>query len=159
MNIVKYPDPILTTPCQTFDFNNPPIEPYQLAQTLIDTCHEHKGIGLSANQIGYPYRVFCIIGAESFVMFNPKLVSVDADKMVTLSEACMSVPGVDVKVKRSGQVRVRFQTPSGLTDTKTFHGLTAKTIQHEMDHLDGFMFFNRANRYHREKAMKGYYNG
>lgn len=159
MNIVKYPDPILTTPCQKFDFNNPPIEPYELAQTLIDTCHEHKGIGLSANQIGYPYRVFCIIGAESFVMFNPKIVSVDKDKMATLSEACMSAPSIDVKVKRSGQVRVRFQTPSGLTDTKTFHGLTAKTIQHEMDHLDGIMFFNRANRYHREKAMKGYYNG
>ena len=92
-------------------------------------------------------------------MFNPKIVSFDEDKMVTLSEACISVPGVDVKVKRSGQVRVRFQTPSGLTDTKTFHGLTAKTIQHETDHINGIMFFNRANRYHREKAMKGYYNG
>jgi peptide deformylase len=76
-----------------------------------------------------------------------------------LPEACLSVPGVSVKVKRAGEIRVRFQTPSGLTTTKTFNGLTAKTIQHEIDHLDGIMFFNRANRYHRDKAMKGYYNG
>jgi len=49
--------------------------------------------------------------------------------------------------------------PSGLTDTKTFDGLTARTIQHEMEHLNGELFINKANRYHRDKAMKGYYNG
>jgi peptide deformylase len=156
--IIIYPNPILTTPCVQFDFNNPAIDPIQIADELIMTCHDNKGIGLAANQIGYPYRVFCTIGAESFVFFNPKIVSEGTEK-IDLIEACLSVPGVSVKVKRAGEVRVRFQTPSGLTTTKTFNGLTAKTIQHEIDHLDGIMFFNRANRYHRDKAMKGYYNG
>ena len=89
-------------------------------------------------------------------MFNPKIVYMNDEKS-NLEESCMSVPGVAVKVKRSTNLRVRFQTPSGGTDTKTFNGMSAKIIQHEMDHLDGIMFFNRANRYHRDKGMKGYY--
>jgi peptide deformylase len=51
---------------------------------------------------------------------------------------------------------MRFQTPSGILTTKSFDGLTARVIQHEVDHLDGIPFINKANRYHREKAMKGY---
>jgi len=155
-DIITYPNPILTTPCEKFDFSNPPVEPYALAKLLLEACSESKGVGLAANQIGIPYRVFAILGTESFVMFNPKIVYMN-DEKTNLEESCMSVPGVAVKVKRSTNLRVRFQTPSGGTDTKTFNGMSAKIIQHEMDHLDGIMFFNRANRYHRDKGMKGYY--
>lgn len=158
MQLVKYPDPILTTPCQLFDFNIPPINPHHLATEMLSFMYDIKGIGLSANQVGYPYRVFCIRGEPTpFVMFNPKIVSMSDEKTV-LDEGCLSFPGIIVKIKRSSQVRVRFMTPSGGTDTKTFDGLSAKAIQHEMDHLDGILFFNRANKYHRDKALKGFYN-
>lgn len=158
MELVKYPNPILTTPCQPFDFYNPPIDPHHLATEMLKFMYENKGIGLSANQVGYPYRVFVIRGEPTpFAMFNPKIVSMSDDKTY-LDEGCLSFPGVVVKIKRSSQVRVRFMTPSGGTDTKTFDGLSAKAIQHEMDHLDGKLFFNRANKYHRDKALKGFYD-
>ena len=158
VNLIKYPDPILTTPCVDFDFDNPPIDPHKLAKDMLLFMYDNKGIGLSANQVGYPYRVFVIRGEPTpFAMFNPKIVSKSEDTTY-LDEGCLSFPGVIVKIKRSNQVRVRFMTPSGGTDTKTFDGLTAKAIQHEMDHLDGILFYNRANKYHRDKALKGFYN-
>lgn len=158
-SIVKYPDESLTTPTEVFDFSIPPINPHELVETLLKTMVDTKGVGLSANQLGLPYRVFVMRGDEyNFAFFNPNIVSYSSEIDVR-EEGCLSVPGVVVKVPRSKTVRVRFQTPSGAVDTKTFDGLSARVIQHEFDHLNGVLFFNRAHRYHREKAMKGYNYG
>ena len=157
--IIKYPDPILSKPVGDFDFNYPPESPSDIATKLISEMNNHNGISLSANQLGLSYRVFCMRGhPENYVCFNPRIVY-NSPEVTLMEEACVSFPGVTVKVKRSKEIRVRFQTPSGMLVTKKFDGLTARTFQHELDHLDGLLFFNRANRYHREKALKGYYNG
>ena len=153
MKIIKHPDPILTTPCQDWDFENPPIDPETFASDLIKVCKENNSVGISANQVGYPYRVFVMVGEPNFVCYNPKIVNL-GDEINNLEEGCVSFPGIAVKIKRSKEVRLRFQTPSGAVTTKTFNGLSAKTIQHEMDHLDGYIFYKRANRYHLELAMK-----
>ncbi len=155
--IVKYPNPILSTSCAPFNFELPPCDPVELSTTLLQVMYDNKGIGLAANQIGIPYRVFVMRGhPESFACFNPRIVSSSGEE--TMEEACLSVPGVHVKVKRASHIRTRFQAPSGEVLTMDFDGLTARTFQHELDHLDGLMFFNKANRIHRDKAMKGYYN-
>lgn len=154
--IVKYPHPILSTATEEFDFTNPPGDPVELATLLLNVMNNHKGIGLSANQLGIPYRVFVMRGSpENFACFNPSIVHYSPE-VESNDEECISYPGVKVKVKRSLSVRLRFQTPSGNLITQKFDGLTARVIQHEMDHLDGIPFINRANRYHRDKAMKGY---
>ena len=157
--IIKHPDPILSKPVPEFNFNYPPESPSDIATKLISEMNNHNGISLSANQLGLSYRVFCMRGyPENYVCFNPRIVY-SSDEVTLMEEACVSFPGVTVKVKRSKEIRVRFQTPSGMLVTKKFDGLTARTFQHELDHLDGILFFNRANRYHREKALKGFYNG
>ena len=116
--------------------------------------YESNGIGLAANQVGIPYRVFAMRGApENFVCFNPKIIQ-PSEMTVTLEEGCLTYPGLIVKVKRPQHIRVRFQTPNGETLTKQFTGMTARIFQHEIDHLDGVLFFNRANRYHKELALK-----
>ena len=159
MNILTYPNAFLTTPTENFDFNNPPVNPHLLIQDMLQIMNEKKGIGLSANQLGLSYRVFVMRGEDTnFACFNPKIVS-QSNETNLLEEGCLSFPGVNVKVKRSNTLRLRFQTPSGGTDTKNFGGLTARVVQHEIDHLNGILFFNNANRYHREKALKGFYNG
>ena len=157
--IIKYPNPNLTTPTSYFDFNNLSLNPNDLAVELMKVMNDNNTIGISANQIGIPYSVMAIKShPENFVFFNPKIVNT-SNKYVLMEEACLSFPDVTLKVKRPDEVRLRFQMPSGQTTTQTFSGLTARTIQHEMDHLNGILFINRANRYHRDKAMKGYYNG
>jgi len=157
--IIKYPDPILSKPVPDFNFIIPHISPHDIATKLLSVMNDNNLISLSANQLGLPHRVFCMRGyPENYVCFNPRIVY-NSDEVTLLEEACVSFPGINVKVKRSKDIRVRFQTPSGAVTTQKFEGLTARTFQHELDHLDGILFFNRANRYHREKALKGYYNG
>lgn len=153
--IVKFPDPILLTPTQLFDFRTPPMDAKNLATELLAQMHAHKGVGLAANQIGVPYRVFAIRSSpENIVFFNP-LVVFSSEEQTLMEEGCLSLPGGIFKIKRPKEIRVRFQTPSGGVTTQKFEGLTARIIQHEIDHLDGVAFYNRANRYHRDKGMRG----
>jgi peptide deformylase len=121
---------------------------------MVNLMHEKTGIGLAANQVGLPYRVFSLRASpENLVCFNPRIVN-SSNETTILEEGCLTYPGLWVKIKRPKEVRVRFQLPNGDTRTETFKGLTARAFQHEMDHLNGILFYNRANKYHREIAFK-----
>lgn len=152
-DLVPNTNPILKTTLDDFDFNNPPINPEELALEMIRIMNEHKGYGLSANQIGLSYRVFALASEPAYVCFNPKIVW-ESEETIYLDEGCLSFPGLVVKIKRPRHVRLRFQTPNGNITTKKFTGITARAIQHEMDHLNGILFYEKANRFHREKAFK-----
>ena len=154
MQLVKHNDPILTSPCQEFDFENPPFDPIQFAKDLTKFMYDSNGIGLAANQVGIPYRVFAMRGEpENFVCYNPKIVQ-PSEMTIELEEGCLTYPKLLVKITRPQHVRVRFTVPNGETMTKQFTGLTARTFQHELDHLNGVVFYNRANRYHRDTALR-----
>jgi peptide deformylase len=154
MKLVKENDPILKQVCKEFDFLNPPFDPIEFAKELVKTMYDLKGIGLSANQVGIDYRVFALRGSpENFVCYNPKIVLEEKEKSY-LVEGCLTYPGLYVKIKRSDQIRVRFNTPNGDVRTETFRGLTAHAFQHELDHLNGVVFYTRANPFHREQALK-----
>jgi peptide deformylase len=154
LKLVPATDPILRTKCEDFDFENPTIWPVELAKDLVKFMYDNNGIGLAANQVGIPYRVFAMRGhPENFVCFNPRIVQA-SEQQVTLEEGCLTYPGLLVKIKRPQHVRVRFRMANGEVRTDTFTGLTARTFQHELDFLDGIEFFSRANKYHREQAFK-----
>ena len=154
MELVNSNNPILKTKCEEFNFNDPPFDPIEFSKEFVKFMYEKKGIGLAANQIGVPYRIFAMRGSpENFVCFNPKIVHYSEEKIV-LEESCLSFPGLVVKVKRSKLIRVRFQTPNSEIKTEKFVGMTSRIFQHEMDHLDGTLFFNRANLFHKEQAMR-----
>lgn len=116
--------------------------------------YDNNGIGLAANQVGIPYRIFAMRGyPENFVCVNPRIVNFSSQE-IALEEGCLSFPNLVVKIKRPKEIRVRFQTPNGETITRMFDGMTARVFQHELDHLNGIIFYKRANRFHREKALK-----
>ena len=159
MELVKSNDPILLTQCLPFNFQNPPFDPIEFSHDLIKFMYDCNGIGLAANQVGVPYRIFAMRGApENFVCFNPRVVQPSAEQ-ISLEEGCLSFPGLVVKVKRPRHVRVRFTNPNGDTRTETFIGMSARIFQHELDHLDGRLYFNQASRYHREVALKKWKKG
>jgi peptide deformylase len=151
--LVDSKHPLLKTELEPFDFRNPPIDPTELARNLVETMKHHNGYGLSANQVGLPYRVFVMIGEPNYACFNPKITAYGEEEL-PLEEGCLSFPGLIVKVKRSRHIRVRFQTPNGEMATRQFTGMTARIFQHELDHLNGKLFFERAHPFHREKAFK-----
>lgn len=158
MKLVSSNDKILTTKCEDFDFENPPFDPIAFSHELIKFMYENNGMGICANQIGLGYRIFALRATpENFVIFNPRIVG-SSTQQVVLEESCLSFKGLVVKVKRPQHIRMRFQTPNGETMTKQFTGITARCVQHEIDHLNGILFYNKANRFHRETALRKWKN-
>lgn len=144
----------LTDRCQDFNFSMPPFDPIEFAKELVKTMYEKNGLGLAANQVGVPYRIFAMRGSpENFVVFNPRIIDFSPDE-VTLEEGCLSYPNLIVKIKRPSIIKVRFNTPNGDALTKEFAGMSARVFQHEFDHLNGIRFYDRAGKYHRDKAFK-----
>jgi peptide deformylase len=153
MQLVPSNDPILKKPCEEFNFKNPPFDPVEFAHELVKFMYDCNGYGLSANQVGVPYRVFAMRGApQNFVCYNPRLV-MPSTEQIYLEEGCLSYPNLFVKIKRHRHVKVRFSTPNGDVRTETFTGMTARCFQHELDHLDGKVFYQRANQIHRDRAF------
>ena len=116
-----------------------------------------RGVGISAPQIGVNKRVF-LLGhfqdPDNIVgVFNPEVLAADGDDVV-MEEGCLSFPGLFVKVKRPSMIRVRYATQEGITDAIKFDGMSARIFLHEMDHLDGYVMTDRANRYHMGVAKK-----
>jgi len=151
--------PILKQPTDKFDFENPQIPPDQLASQLGETMIYNHGIGLAAPQVGIPLSVF-VVGdpdnRESVIcMFNPSIVDTFSED-VYYEEGCLSFPGLYIKIKRPGAIRIRFTDMNGETTTTKYTGMTARAIQHEYDHLQGTLYQTRANMIHRERAMRQY---
>lgn len=122
-----------------FDFSNPPTDPIKLAYTLAEEMLKYDGIGLAANQLGLPYRVFAIKSSPILVCFNPIIVAVSPEK-VKDKEGCLTFPGLFLTIERPRDIKVRWTQPNGETNTHTYTGLTARIFQHELDHLNGILF-------------------
>lgn len=144
---------LLRAKLEPFDFSNPPTDPIQLAKDLTETMLHHNGIGLAANQVGLPYRVFVIKANPILACFNPKIVSQSGEE-IELEEGCLTFPNYYVKVRRPKQIRVRYTYPNGETVTQIYDGMTARIFQHELDHLNGILFMSRASLFHREQAER-----
>jgi peptide deformylase len=154
LQLVSETDKILYEPCQEFDFENPPFDAVEFAESLYNTMTKHNGLGLSANQVGVPYRIFAIrIDADPLVLFNPKIVD-QSDDIILLDEGCLSFPLLYMRVKRPDWVRIRFQTSDGQTYTEKYGGMTARVILHEYDHLEGITFKQRASQLVLDRAVK-----
>lgn len=145
--------PILRTKMEDFDFVNPPTDPIQLAKDLTESMIANNGLGLSANQIGLPYRVFAINGNPVYVCFNPRIVDQTNSNIVLMDEGCLSFPNLFLKIKRPRIIKVRFTKPNGETETLKFDGMTARCFQHELDHLNGIVYTDKVSTYHLNKGM------
>ena len=158
-SLIDPSDPLLRNKLPRFDIKNPPdgVDPEQLGLDLLKHMRHFGGIGLSANQVGLPYRVFVMEGDPGFVCFNP-VVTASAGEEVMLDEGCLTYPGLYVKKKRPNLIRVRFQDPFGNPCVKKFTGMSARIFQHEYEHMEGLNFLEGigdfALRRAREKQKK-----
>lgn len=157
IKLVDASNSLLHQECQAFDFENPQIDPHQLVEDLADTMTHNRGVGLSANQVGYNLKVFVMGNPDKpedvFTVFNPKIVSYGEEVMLA-EEGCLSYPGLFIKIKRPNTIRVRFTNAMGYTDTVTLSGLDARVFQHEFDHMMGISHIGRASRFHLEQAKR-----
>lgn len=147
MKLVDLYDPILRKPTEWVDFNTMDHNYIGfMALSLMETLNTLNGLGLSANQVGLPYRLFALnMGDKIWCLINPKIISM-SDKVTKYKEGCLSYPGLYLEVGRPESVTVQFQAIGGDIVEQQFDGLTATCVMHELDHLDGIMYTDKIPR-------------
>jgi peptide deformylase len=120
-----------------------------------DTMIHFGGIGIAAPQVNVRRRV-CIIGPFDDVIYemvNPEIIETEGEQEGY--EGCLSVPGFIGRVKRPERVTVKCQNRDGEEKLYTFSGFAAVAASHEIDHLDGIMYTDKAEDVHRPEDRPG----
>jgi peptide deformylase len=137
--IIFMPHAILRTPCREVV---KPREAQRVARDLSDTVRAHQGLGLAAPQIGYGLQIFVTnIEQKISVYVNPKIVW-RAKKEEEAEEGCLSLPEINVTVRRPTEIRLRAQDLAGNWFEQKLSGLAARVCQHECDHLRGVLIID-----------------
>ena len=142
--LVSSKNEVLKTITSLFDFKEPPTDPIQLAFDLVTTMRINRGLGLAAPQVGLPYRAFAMDAQPALVLFNPSVIDVYGSEEF-MEEGCLTFKGCFMKIKRPTGIKVRYTEPNGNIVTKKMEGITARVFLHELDHLDGILFTERAS--------------
>ena len=147
LHIVIYPHPALrhkSKPLRRVD-----AELRSLVRRMFELMYESRGIGLAANQVDLPLRMFVVNVAgepgngEELVFINPVISRPKGSD--EQDEGCLSFPELHVPVKRPKQVRVQAYNVDGQEIDATIDGMLARVVQHEFDHLDGVLFVDRVS--------------
>lgn len=135
-------NPILEKKCKEVTEITPRIQ--QLIEDMYDTLYDANGVGLAAPQVGILKRIVIIdtTGEDPILMINPKIVETSGEQ--TGFEGCLSVPGKTGQVTRANYVKAiaynENMEPFEIEGTE----LLARAIQHELDHLDGHLYVEKA---------------
>jgi len=146
------PDPVVLHPADVLRARCAPVgeigeEMRQLGRRLAASMHAARGIGLAAPQIGVSLRAVAV-GLPSkgvlvpVIMFDPEILWTSKTR-TSLAEGCLSLPGRRFLVTRPEAVRVSFTDMDGHRVVGELSGLSAKCVQHEIDHLDGVLILDR----------------
>lgn len=104
---------------------------------MIETMLSNNGIGLAANQVGVLKRVVVILDNEvPRVLINPEIIEF-SETTCDFEEGCLSIPDTFININRPEEVKVKYRDTKGRPHLEVYSGLTARVIQHEIDHLDG----------------------
>jgi len=158
--IVRYPDPVLRAKCRPVTQITPELR--QFAANMIETVKAANGVGLAAPQVAQDIQLAVIDVSHNpscitflridgqrvdmtqhmpVVFLNPVL-ELGKDKEID-EEGCLSFPRLRGDIRRSGAIKVTFQTLEGTQQTWETDGLLARAFQHEIDHLNGILFIDR----------------
>jgi len=169
LEIKRYPEKILkqkATPIENIDSDT-----QQLIENMLDTMHAARGIGLAANQVGILKRLaanqvgilkrLCVVDMSQeteknsiIVLINPLII--EKEGSIESSEGCLSIPGCSTGIKRSERVYVSGLNRNGKPINIEGTGLFARALQHEIDHLDGLLLFDRMSPIKREFFKRRY---
>ena len=162
MQLVKAPSHMLETPVSRFDFEQ--MHPAPVALDMIDVMTKEGGLGISANQVGFPYQIFVMKTVlnkkygDVTVVMNPIIKGLSKEIELGV-EGCLSHPGLFLKVKRPISCIVEFDTLT--SDYKNvihveakYDDIDARVFLHEYDHLHGIQFIDRVSKLKLQMAEK-----
>ena len=167
-DIIEAPDAFLrtiSTPVETVDD-----EVRALVADMFETMYDAPGIGLAAIQIGVPKRILVIDlqpdlepvaegeappprVLEPRVFINP-VVTWESDELSSYNEGCLSVPELYGDVERPAKIRATWLDETGASHDEDIDGMLATCLQHEMDHLNGVLFYDHLSKLKRDMIVK-----
>jgi len=144
LKIVKYGDEILRKVCRPVEKITP--RTLTLLDDMVETMRAANGVGLAAPQVGILRRIVVIEVEEGKVieLINPKIIATAGTQEG--AEGCLSIPGRSGIVKRPRHVTVRATNRHGEVFEMSGSDLLARAFCHELDHLDGHLYIDRAER-------------
>ena len=131
----------------------------ELSKVMYDNMAKYGGLGLSANQVGLPYRMFIMGGHPQIEdgkvrsVFNPLINDVSPES-INLKEGCLSFPFLFLSIKRPKWCSVRYTDENGEEIEETLHGMSARIFMHENEHMNGYVFTDLVSKLKLEIAEK-----
>lgn len=158
LKLVTEPDPILHQVSQPVDKVDAALQRFM--DDMLETMYAEKGGGLAAVQVGVLKRILifdpsCYLEeeCEPLFMVNPEITYFSEDKCF-LEEGCLSVPTARFEIERADNLKVKFLDYHGKEQEIFADGITARGIQHEMDHLNGITLLNYASKIRKDLILK-----
>ncbi|TWU48620.1 Peptide deformylase [Rubripirellula tenax] len=157
LSIIPYPHPTLRVRSKPIRRVDQQLR--DIVDQMLDLMYQTNGVGLAANQVDLPIRLFVANPSgergegEELVMINPELQRPKGNE--TSQEGCLSLPGLYGQVKRPKSIRVSAFDLQGNPIERNVDGFLARILQHENDHLDGVMFFDRMSEESRRDLDDG----
>lgn len=146
--VVEIGDPVLKEVAKPVPKVNENI--VKLLVNMADTMYAADGVGLAAPQIGISKRVIVVDAGEGLIeMINPEILEQAGEQ--TDNEGCLSIPGMMGEVTRADRVVVKGLNRNGQEQVLEAEGLLARAFQHEIDHLEGILFVDKAKNVVRKK--------
>ena len=145
--------PFIDDTLKEFDFK----DRVDLSKVMYDTMAKYGGLGLAANQVGLPYRMFIMGGHPSIEpgkirsIFNP-LINDVSKETVNMKEGCLSFPFLFLMINRPKWVSVKYTDQHGKEIEETLHGMSARIFQHENEHMNGYLFTDLVSKLKLDRA-------
>ena len=129
----------------------------ELSKVMYDTMAKYGGIGLSANQVGLPFRMF-IMGGHPQIdngrvrsVFNP-LINDVSEETVSMKEGCLSFPFLFLTITRPKWCHVKYTDENGKDVEEVLHGMNARIFMHENEHMNGYVFTDLVSKFKLKRA-------
>ena len=152
---IPWPDKRLQTPAAPVDAITDDVR--AIWADMVDTMEAMPGYGLAAPQIGVMLRLAVVDCSsdrgQAVLMANPEVLHASAQPR-DHDEASPNLPGVFAKITRPRAVTVRFLNAEGVMEDRDFVNLWATSVQHQIDHLNGKMYFDRLSKLKRDMLIK-----
>ena len=135
------------------------IELKEFVNNMFETMKKYGGIGLSANQVGKPYRMFImgdhpnISKGKKWVCINPKITNVTKD-LIRYKEGCLTFPFLFLDIERPQDITVEYLDENLEKKEEHMTGIVARCFQHELDHMYGWVFTELVSKLKLEMALK-----
>jgi peptide deformylase len=152
---VMWPDKRLRTAAAPVETINDEVR--AIWDEMIEAMETMPGVGLAAVQLGIPMALAVVDASEkrgqAIRMANPEILHASV-QLREHDEASPNLPGVSAKIERPRAVTVRYLDEHGIWDRRDFVGLWATSVQHQIDHLQGKMYFDRLGKVKRDMLLK-----